>query len=134
MVLSTTAPDANLPGMQSDAEDVRAYIGEVPEQRREVIVRLAEACREELRGFAETMDYRMPSYSRNGIVEVAFASQKQHISLYVLRTDVLESHRDQLKGLSVGKGCIRYRNPDQVNDAVVRSMLRATAATTGPVC
>lgn len=31
--------------------------------------------------------------------------------VYVLRSDVLETHRHQLEGLNVGKGCIRYRSP-----------------------
>lgn len=120
--------------MQSSAGDVAAYLDEVPEQRRKVIAWLAEVCREELPGFEEHMGYGMPSYARDGTVEVAFASQKQYLSLYVLRTDVMAAHRDQLAGLDVGKGCIRYRNPGQVDEAVVRSMLRATAASTGPVC
>lgn len=80
------------------------------------------------------MAYRMPSYSRDGTVEVAFASQKQYVSLYILRTDVLDAHRERFDHLDVGKGCIRYRNPDQVDEVVVRAMLRATASSTGRVC
>jgi hypothetical protein len=38
----------------------------------------------------------LSSHSRNGEVEVAFASQKQYLSPYVLRADVLQAHRDQL--------------------------------------
>jgi len=47
--------------------------------------------------------------SAAGIAEIAWASQKRYISLYVLRADVLDAHRGQLAGLDVGKGCIRYR-------------------------
>jgi uncharacterized protein YdhG (YjbR/CyaY superfamily) len=68
------------------------------------------------------------------VVEVAFASQKNYISLYILRTDVVATHRDRLTGLDVGKSCIRFRKPDQLDDEVVRSMLRGTAAAAGPVC
>jgi hypothetical protein len=34
----------------------------------------------------------------------------------------------------VGKGCIRYRRPEQMDEAVVRSILDLTAATSGPIC
>jgi uncharacterized protein YdhG (YjbR/CyaY superfamily) len=61
------------------------------------------------------MDYGMPSYSRAGEVEVAFASQKQYISLYMLRTDVMAAHRAQLDHLSVGKGAIRFRKPEDID-------------------
>src|SRR5687767_10764227 len=57
----------------------------------------------------ENMEYGGPSYSRNGAVEVGFASQKHFIGLYILRTDMMKTHRDQLKGkgVSIGKGAIR---------------------------
>ena len=44
------------------------------------------------------------------------------------------AHRDRLAGLSVGKGCIRYRRPEQLDLDVVRSILDMTATTTGPIC
>ena len=71
---------------------------------------------------------------RDGVTEIAWASQKRYISLYVMRTDVLNAHRSQLADLDVGKGCIRYRSPAGVDLTVVRSMLTAVAASRGPVC
>ena len=82
------------------------------------------------------MAYGGPSYSRNGEVEVGFASQKNFIGLYILRTDVMKTHRDQLKGkgVSIGKGAIRYSKPEKIDFGVVEKMLRATQASMGPVC
>ena len=61
------------------------------------------------------MEYGGPSYKRNGEVEVGFASQKNFIGLYTLRvrTDVMNAHRHLLegKGISLGKGAIRYSRP-----------------------
>ena len=65
---------------------------------------------------------------------VAFASQTAYISLYVLRRAALEANSEQLSGLSVGKGCIRFRRPEQIDPTVVRALLRSTASDTGPVC
>ncbi len=118
------------------AEDVElaveTYLDEVPADRFDCLCRLRQACLELLDGFEESMDYGIPSYARDGEVEVGFASRKQYISLYVLRPDVVAAHRAELAGLSVGKGCIRYRRPDQVDMDVVRSMLTATVTTVGP--
>jgi uncharacterized protein YdhG (YjbR/CyaY superfamily) len=82
------------------------------------------------------MDYGGPCYKRDGVVEVGFASQKNFIGLYILRTDVMNAHRDRLKvkGVSIGKGAIRYSRPERIDFDVVESMLRATAESTGPVC
>ena len=120
--------------MGSEAGEVDRYIDDAPEQRKPVLAALRSACRDELSGFRESIEHGMPSYSRNGQLEVAFASQKQHISLYILRTDVVAAHRTKLDHLSLGKGCIRYRKPEDVDLAVVRSMLGATAKSAGPVC
>ena len=43
------------------------------------------------------MEYGGPCYSRNGEVEVGFASQKNFIGLYLLRVDVINAHRDASK-------------------------------------
>jgi uncharacterized protein YdhG (YjbR/CyaY superfamily) len=82
------------------------------------------------------MVYGGPGYSRNGVVEVGFASQKNINGLYILRTDVMNTHKDLLKGkgVSLGKGCIRYSKPERIDFGVVESMLRATEKSDGPIC
>jgi uncharacterized protein YdhG (YjbR/CyaY superfamily) len=82
------------------------------------------------------MKYGGPCYSRNGEVEVGFASQKNFIGLYVLRLDVLNAHRDLLKvtGVSIGKGVIRYSKPERIDFKVVEMMLKATQESTGVIC
>lgn len=120
--------------MQSKAADVDAYIAEASAARQEVLSALRDLCRATLVGFDETMIYGMASYRRRDTVEIAFANQKQYIALYVLRTNVADAHRDRLGGLDVGKSCVRYKRPEQIDFDVVRSMLDATVRSTGKVC
>ena len=120
--------------VRSNARIVDDYLAQVPEQARDALLRLRTICRAELPGFAEEMRYGMPCYLREGMVEAGFASQKHYISIYILRTDVVKAHADALAGQDIGKGCLRYRNPDAIDFDLVRSMLAATVASTGPVC
>jgi uncharacterized protein YdhG (YjbR/CyaY superfamily) len=113
---------------------VDAYLAEVPADRREVLAALRGACLDSLTGFEEGMGYGMPTYSRDGQGEVAWASQRRYISLYVTRSDVLANYRERLAHLDVGKGCIRYPSPAKVDLALVQQMLTEVAATRGPVC
>ncbi len=117
---------------------VDAYLAQVDGPRRDAVLRLRELCLEHLPGFAEGMAYGMPGYWRGpageGEPEIGFAAQKQYLSFYVLRTDVMAAHSDRLAGLDLGKGCVRYRRPGQLDADVVRSILELTAATVGPVC
>ena len=122
--------------MQSQAKTVPAYLKEVPAERRAALKQLRELCRVHLKGFKESMLYGGPCYSRNGEVEVGFMSQKHFIGLYILRTDVMKTHKHLLnvKGVSYGKGCIRYSKPERIDFNVVESMLRATEESQGRVC
>ena len=120
--------------MQSNAQTVDAYLEEAPEARREALGRLRDLCRRLLADYEESMAYGMPSYTRDGEVEVAFASQKNYISLYVLKQPVFDAHRPLLDGLNLGKGCIRYRKPAQIDFEVVAQLLTATAASDDPIC
>ena len=120
--------------VRSEAGTVEQYIAAAPLDRREALGLLRRLCVEELRGFEEAMRYGMPSYLRDGSVEVAFASQKRYISLYVAREGAVAANEERLVGLSVGKGCIRFRRPGQIDPTVVRALLDATLTDTGAVC
>lgn len=120
--------------MQSTATDVDAYLAEVPAERREVLTAIRRLCLDSLPGYEEGMDYGMPSYKKDGVVEIAFASQKKYISIYGLKSDVVEAHRHEFAGASVGKGCIRYTRPDKVDLVAVERLIEATAASEGKIC
>lgn len=120
--------------MQSNAKDVTAYLQEAPADRQACLTRLRELCLEVLSGYDEAMEYGMPVYKKNGLAEVAFASQKNYISLYILKEEVIQANRALLKGLSVGKGCIRYPKPQKMDMDVIRKLLVDTAQLTTAPC
>jgi uncharacterized protein YdhG (YjbR/CyaY superfamily) len=101
--------------VQTNDPNASAYIAETPADRRATLSAIRALCLKELVGYDETIRYGMPGYARNGVVEVSFASHKQYISLYVLKQDVLDRHRSELAGLSLGKGVIRYRRATDVD-------------------
>ncbi len=120
--------------VQSTAKDVDAYLAEASEERKDVLVRLRQLCRAELKGSDEVMAYGMPTYERDGAAEIAFASQKQYISYYLMRGDVRDAFEERLAGQDMGKGCLRFRRPERVDFDLVRDLLRATAAAPGEAC
>jgi uncharacterized protein YdhG (YjbR/CyaY superfamily) len=120
--------------MKSTATSVMRYIEEQPAAWQPTLKKLRAACRRELRGYTETMAYGMPSYVRLGQTEVAFGKQSHYLSLYVPKQPVFDAHRMELAGLSLGKGCIRYRRPDQVDWDVVSRLLADTLASAEMIC
>ena len=120
--------------MVSKAPNVETYLAEVPPERRAVLEKLRALCRQQLKGYEEEMAYGMPTYKRNGTPEVAFGSQKQYIALYVMKKDVMDEFRSRLPGLKIGKGCIRFPKPEQIDFAVVKELLKTNAASKSAPC
>lgn len=121
--------------MQSKAKSVDAYFEELPAERKAGLEKLRELCLSQLTSFDESMEYGMPSYKREE-VEVAFASQKNYISLYVLKQDVFDAYKNKLagRGISFGKGCIRFTKAERINFDVVEEMLGAAEEADGEIC
>jgi uncharacterized protein YdhG (YjbR/CyaY superfamily) len=120
--------------MHSTAPDVLTYLQHVPLDRVACLTELRQLCLNTLLEYDEAMDYGMPCYKKHGIVEVAFASQKRYIALYIAKQTVVDAYRGELAGLSVGKGCIRYPKPEKVDFAVIIKLLRATRDSPEQAC
>lgn len=121
--------------MQSKAKTVEEYLQEVPENRQAALSQLRQLCIDKLVGYEESMAYGMPSYKpQNGEVEVAFASQKNYISFYILKEAVLNKYRADLAHLNLGKGCIRYRKPELIDFEIVEKLLTASYQSDSEIC
>ena len=120
--------------MKSNAKTVEEYLTQVPEKRIEALKKLRQLCLENLPDHEESMAYKMPSYKRNNQVEMAFASQKQHICVYFLIHEVMLNNKEKLKGLNHGKGCIRYSNPSKIDFSLLASLLEQTNESEDRIC
>ncbi len=120
--------------MTSEAKTVDEYLKLVPEKRVAALQKIRKLCLAHLPDHMEAMVYKMPSYTRNNQVEVAFASQKQHICVYFLINEVMLNNKERLAGLNHGKGCIRYANPDKIDYDLLIDFLKLTAASNARIC
>ncbi len=120
--------------MISEAKTVTSYLTEVPEKRLEALQKIRQLCVDNLTDYEESMSYKMPSYKKNGVVEIAFASQKQHICVYILKHDVMLANQELLKGLNHGKGCIRYGNPKKIDYSFIKKLLVETVQSNSKIC
>ena len=68
----------------------------------------------------------MLNYTYHGML-CAFAAQKRYLSFYLLNGEIVENNRHLLKGLSVGKGCIRFKDMGALSEATLRTLLREAA-------
>jgi uncharacterized protein YdhG (YjbR/CyaY superfamily) len=119
--------------MVSKAPDVESYLKELPADRRPVVEKLRSLCRQTLKGYTECMEYGMPGYKRNGSMAVSFASQKQYIAVYV-GAKLADEFRSALPMANIGKGCVRFSKPEQMDFDVIKQLLRRTMETKSASC
>ena len=113
--------------MQSKAKTVAAYLKEADAARRPALTKLRKLFVEVLRGSREEMDYGMATYKQGSELVTAFANQKGYIAFYAGQT-AINAHKKELAGIDCGKGCIRYKKPDQIDFSVVKSLLENISA------
>ncbi len=107
--------------------EVDVYLEDLVPERRAALSELRSLVFEAVPGVIETVKYRMPTYEYDGEVLCAFASQKHYMSLY-MDTGLVEAHRGELAGLSVGKSCIRFRKLEMLPLDTARAILLETLA------
>ena len=131
--------------MHSEATTVDAYLGGLPDDRREAMSAVRDVILANLpEGIVETMNWGMISYevplatypdTYNGqpLAYAALASQKQHMSVYLMgvygsdevRVEFEDAYRASGKKLDMGKSCVRFKRLDDLPLDVVG---RAVAA------
>lgn len=126
--------------VSSSAKSVDEYLAELePERRKALTLLRAELLATLPAGLEEVMNwgmicYQIPfatlsdTYNDQPLVYAGLASQKQHISLYLMSIYAFEDVREKFetdwratgKRFDVGKSCIRFKSLDDVPMEVVR--------------
>lgn len=119
------------------------YIDELPEPRRTELRALHELVTTTVPELKPTMEFGMPAYGKyhytyksgkhGDWMLIAFASNKNYISLYVTAAPVdgrelAEVYQPRLPKASIGRGCIRFKRLSDVDTEVLGTLFRTVAA------
>ena len=120
--------------MQSKANSVEQYLNELPEDRKESLSIVREAIVKNLpTGYVEVMNWGMITYevpletfpdTYNGkpLMYAALASQKNHMSVYLMgcymspeiRNKFENAYKQSGKKFDAGKSCIRFKKKEDL--------------------
>lgn len=129
--------------MRSDATLVEEYLDELPPDRREIVGAVRDAVNEHLpEGYEEVVAHGMISwvipleaypdtYNGEPLGVAALASQKNHLSLYLMGVYAVEGLEDWFRGqyaerglrLDMGRSCVRFKRLDQIPLDVVGEVI-----------
>ena len=125
----------------SDASTPEEYIAEVEEKRRADIQCLHDLVREVAPALEPTMEFKMLGYGkmkykyasgREGEwMKIGIANNKQYISMYCCAADdqgyVAERYKEKLPKASIGKSCVRFKRLSDLDEEVLRELIRESA-------
>ncbi len=134
--------------MNSDANTVKDYMAELPEERKEAMEKLREVILKNLpKGYEETISYGMIGYvvpllkypkgyhvtKGEPLPFISLASQKNHIALYHMglyaEPGLEEWFREEYKKrvtlkLDMGKSCIRLKKMEEIPFDLIGELCR----------
>ena len=133
--------------MQSDAATVAEYLDALPADRRAEVAAVRDLVRANLpAGYDEAMRWGMiawevpmavsgPTYNGKPLMYVALGSQKRHIALYLCGLNCVAGQEAELRAayaaagrkLDIGKACLRFRGPEELEAGAVARVIRAVA-------
>lgn len=99
------------------------YLGGLSEMRLEMYRALERIIRKVAPDVRVSMRYRMPTFER-GANWVAVGNQKHYLSLYTCSAQFLESFRVAHPAIKCGKGCINFRDKDDIPHKDVEDVVR----------
>jgi uncharacterized protein YdhG (YjbR/CyaY superfamily) len=106
----------------SNFNDVDEYLLALDENRRTSLISLREAIRSAAPYAHEVMRYNMPYYESNGML-CAFTAQSDHLSFYVNDGVLIDHSLNELPGISLGKGCIRFQNYNDIPEGLIEQLV-----------
>ena len=114
--------------MQYDVKTPEEYIEALEEDwRLEKLEYLRQLIKSKGPQFKEKIDYKMLSYSDDQGTIFYLNAQKNYVSLYVGDAKKVDPDGSLLKGIDVGKGCIRFKKSvaildTRIDEFVVRAV------------
>ena len=134
--------------MKIKANNIKEYLQNIPEERKEVFDKLMKTVRENIpKGFSEELSYGIPAWvvphslypkgyhcsPELPLPFVSVASQKNFIALYhmgiyatpdLLNWFIKEYPKHSKRKLDMGKSCIRFKKMDDIPFELIGELMR----------
>lgn len=115
--------------MQYKASNVSEYMSQLEDDwRKDKLEVLRELIKKKSPDVIEGINYGMLSYNQGDDNIFHLNAQKNYVSLYVGDTKKIDPSNELLKGLNMGKGCIRIKKSTIIEDTNLDSFIELTFA------
>lgn len=119
----------NLEKMQYNALTPVEYLDVLEDDwRKATLLQIRTLIEEKAAEFEERINYKMLCYTDKKGDIFHLNAQKNYVSLYVGDTAKIDPNGSMLKGLNLGKGCIRFKKSVKVSDTKIDQFIEKAVA------
>lgn len=110
--------------MQYSAKNPKQYLDQLEEDwRKEKLLAIREMILAEEPKLQEGLEYKMLRYGSDDSSIFHLNAQKNYVSLYVGNIEKIDNGRELLKGLDLGKGCIRVKRSVNLEETQLQEFI-----------
>jgi len=111
--------------MQYDVQTPEEYLNVLEQDwRKEKLEAIRALIRTQAPDLTEGIQYKMLSYGQEPVF--CLNAQKNYVSLYIGDIQKVDPEGKLLKGVNMGKGCIRFKKTTSVEDSGVEAFIAET--------
>ncbi|MEM6262878.1 MAG: DUF1801 domain-containing protein [Bacteroidota bacterium] len=115
--------------MQHDTSHPEAYLTSLDNDwRKKTLEEIRALILNASPGVHEYIEYKMLAYGEGDKAVFHLNAQKNYVSLYVGDSSAVDPSGELLKGLDLGKGCIRFKKTVQVTDTRIEEFIHQAIA------
>ena len=113
--------------MQYDVKTPAEYLEKLAaDWRKEKLIEVREMIRTNGPELSEGIKYKMLSYEYADKIVFSLNAQQAYVSLYVGNVDKVGDARDWLKDFNIGKGCIRIKKSNDLQESNLEKFIAKT--------
>src|SRR5438477_5751564 len=112
----------------AEATTVEEYLAGLPQSHRNALKKLRATIRAAAPGATDSISYQIPTIKVDGRSVVAYASFKDHCSLFPMSLKVVNDHRKELEPYLSGKSTIRFPPNKPLPIMLVRKIVKERLA------
>lgn len=113
--------------MQYEATTPEEYLNQLENDwRKEKVEELRKLIQSAGPDIEEGINYKMLCYRGESGIVFHLNAQKNYVSLYIGDTKKVDPEGELLKGLDVGKGCIRFKKTTSLKDTNIVAFIEKT--------
>jgi 3-methyladenine DNA glycosylase AlkD/uncharacterized protein YdhG (YjbR/CyaY superfamily) len=113
--------------MAAKPTTIDEYLVELPAEQQRALATLRSTIRAAAPEAEECISYGIPAFKQNGML-VGFGAAKNHCSLYLMSSTVLNSFRAEFARHDLSKGTIRFPADKLLPAALVKKLVKARIA------